>query len=141
MNVEGVMSTASQLVTQFGFKVIGAILRWVVGRWLIGLVVKFGRALTAKQFDSTLQHYLVSIISVALTVMLVIVILGFFGIETTSFAALIAAGGVAIGVAWSGLLANFAIQAGGVEGTVRDIGLSTTTILTPDNIVTMVGNN
>jgi small conductance mechanosensitive channel len=158
MNFDGVVSTASQLVTQFGFKIIGAILLWIVGRWLISMVVNLiGRALTAKQFDPTLQQYLVSITSVALTVMLVIGILGFFGIETTSFAALIAAAGIAIGAAWSGLLANFAagafllilrpfkvgdyIHAGGVEGTVKEIGLFTSTILTPDNIVTMVGNN
>ena len=83
-------------------------------------------------------------------------ILGFFGFETTSFAALLAAAGVAIGAAWSGLLSNFAagaflmvlrpfkvgdyIAGGGVEGTVREIGPFATTILAPDNVVTLVGN-
>jgi small conductance mechanosensitive channel len=78
-------------------------------------------------------------------------------VETTSFAALLAAGGVAIGVAWSGLLANFAagvflvflrpfkvgdfVTAGGVTGTVDAIGLFGTVINTPDNVHTIVGNN
>jgi len=83
--------------------------------------------------------------------------LGFFGIETTSFAALLAAAGFAIGAAWSGLLANFAagafllilhpfrvgdfVEAGGVTGTVKEIGLFVTSIDTLDNILNIVGNN
>jgi small conductance mechanosensitive channel len=86
-----------------------------------------------------------------------VALLGFFGVETTTFAALIAAGGVAIGVAWGGLLANFAagafivflrpfkvgdfVTAGGVTGTVDAIGLFGTTINTPDNVRTIIGNN
>jgi small conductance mechanosensitive channel len=88
---------------------------------------------------------------------LIVALLGFFGVETTTFAALLAAGGVAIGVAWGGLLANFAagaflvflrpfkvgdfVTAGGVTGTVDAIGLFGTTINTPDNVQTIVGNN
>jgi small-conductance mechanosensitive channel len=95
--------------------------------------------------------------SVVLNIALVVALLGFFGVETTTFAALIAAGGVAVGVAWGGLLANFAagaflvflrpfkvgdfVNAGGVTGTVDAIGLFTTTINTPDNVCTIVGNN
>jgi small conductance mechanosensitive channel len=87
-----------------------------------------------------------------LNVALVIAILGYFGVETTTFAALAAAAGVAIGMAWSGLLAHFAagafivvlspfkvgdvVSASGVTGTVREIGLFGTTIVTPDNVVT-----
>ena len=158
MNFDGILATSQQVIVTVGLKVLGAIALWIVGRWLIGLVMRLvERGLSAKQFDSTLQRYLVSILSVVLTVILVIGILGFFGIETTSFAALIAAAGIAIGAAWSGLLANFAagvflvilrpfkvgdyVAGGGVEGTVREVGLFTTTILTPDNVVTMVGNN
>jgi small conductance mechanosensitive channel len=90
-------------------------------------------------------------------VALIVAILGVFGVETTTFAALIAAGGVAIGVAWGGLLANFAagaflvflrpfrvgdlVTAGGVTGTVEAIGLFGTVINTPDNVHTIIGNN
>ncbi len=92
-----------------------------------------------------------------LNITLVIAILGFFGVQTTSFAALLAGAGLAIGAAWSGLLANFAagiflvvlrpfkvgdfISAGGTTGTVEEVGLFVTTIHTPDNIRTFVGNN
>ena len=92
-----------------------------------------------------------------LTVALIVSILGFFGVQTTTFAALFAAGGVAIGVAWSGLLANFAagtflvvlrpfkvgdeVTAAGVTGTVESIGLFGTVINAPDNVLTIVGNN
>ena len=102
-------------------------------------------------------RYVGSFITVTLNVLLVVGILGFFGIQTTSLAALIAAVGLAIGMAWSGLLANLAaggfiivlrpfkvgdfICAGGVTGTVKEIGLFTTAINTPDNVLTMVGNN
>jgi small conductance mechanosensitive channel len=88
---------------------------------------------------------------------MLIAVLGVLGIETTSFAALIAAAGIAIGAAWSGLLANFAaglflltfrpfkvgdlISAAGVSGTVREIGLFVTAIDTPDQVLTFVGNN
>ena len=92
----------------------------------------------------------------ALKVLLVVGILGYFGIQTTSFAALLAALGIAIGAARSGLLANFAagalilvlrpfkvgdyVQAGDVEGTVRVVGMFITSIDTPDNVLTAVGN-
>jgi small conductance mechanosensitive channel len=88
---------------------------------------------------------------------LVLGILGYFGIQTTSFAAMLAGAGVAIGAAWSGLLGNFAagafmlilrpfkvgdfVSVGGVTGTVHELGLFGTTLITPDNVMTLVGNN
>jgi small conductance mechanosensitive channel len=157
MQFTDTLDTAQQIITNFGLKLIGAFALWWAGRWLIGLAVRLiQEALTVRQIDPTLQRYLGSIIAVVLNVVLVIGILGFFGFETTSFAALLAAAGIAIGAAWSGLLANFAagaflmvlrpfkvgdyIGGGGVEGTVREIGLFTTTIVAPDNVLTMVGN-
>jgi small conductance mechanosensitive channel len=91
-----------------------------------------------------------------LRVILVVAILGFFGIETASFAALLAGAGVAIGAAWSGMLGNFAagvflqvfrpisvgdfITAAGVTGTVEEIGMFVTSILAPDNVRNIVPN-
>jgi small conductance mechanosensitive channel len=138
--------------------VVGAIVLWIIGRWLIGLSVRLvTRALEKQRVDPTLLRYLGNIISVVLNVALVVAILGYFGVETTTFAALIAAAGVAIGLAWSGLLANFAagaflivlrpfkvgdfITAGGITGTVKEVGLFITTINTMDNVLTIVGNN
>lgn len=156
------LDTAKTFVTTqglaFGIKLLGAIALWVIGRWLIGLVLKLiRRGMGAKTVDPTLVHYLTSALNVMLNVILVVAMLGFFGVETTSFAAVLAAAGVAIGMAWSGLLANFAagvfllilkpfkvgdlISAGGVTGTVKELGLFATTISTVDGITTYVGNN
>jgi small conductance mechanosensitive channel len=142
----------------FGIKAIGAIVAWVIGRLLISLAVRLtAAALTRQRIDPTLIRYVGNILSVSLTVILIVAILGYFGVETTSFAALIAGVGIAIGAAWAGLLSNFAagaflivlrpfkvgdfIKAAGLEGTVKEIGLFATTILTADNIVSFVGNN
>lgn len=140
-----------------GGKIVGAIVLWIVGRIVIGAVRRmFGRAFEKRKLDATLIRYLDSVIGVVLNLLLLIAILSVFGIETTSFAGLLAAGGVAIGLAWSGLLSNFAagifmmvlrpfqvgdyVIVGGVEGTVRELGLFATAIDTPDNIRTFVGN-
>ena len=145
-------------VTAFAWKVLGALALWIIGRWLINFVVRQLRnLLTKKAIDPTLTRYGLSILNITLNILLVIGILGYFGIQTTTFAALFAATGVAIGLAWSGLLANLAagvfliilrpfkvgdfINAGGITGTVTEIGLFATTIDTMDNVQTIVGNN
>lgn len=158
MNWQQMLDTATVQLTSFGLKVAGAIVVWIVGRYLIGLAVRLvSAALTRQQVDPTILRYLGNIITVTLNIILVIAILGYFGVETTSFAALVAAAGIAIGAAWAGLLANFAagaflivlrpfkvgdyVKAGGVEGTVKEIGLFASTILTPDNVTVFIGNN
>ncbi len=141
----------------FGLKVPGALALYMVGRWLIGIGVRaLERVLTARNFDATLQRYIANILAVTLNIVLVVAILGYFGIETTSFAALLAGVGLAIGAAWSGLLGNFAagafliifrpykvgdyVVAGDVEGTVAETGLFNTVITTPDHVQAIVGN-
>lgn len=158
MNFPQIGQLALQLLTQFGLKVIGAIALWLIAQKLIDFAIKLlRRAFRSQNIEPTLISYLLNIIGVTLRIVLVVAILGFFGIETTSFAALLAAAGVAIGAAWGGLLANFAagaflivfrpfsvgdfITAGGVTGTVTEIGLFTTSINTPDNVLTIVANN
>lgn len=157
MNIQGMLDTAGVQLTTFGLKVAGAIAVWIVGRYLIALAVRLvSAALTRNNVDPTILRYLGNIISVTLNIVLIIAILGYFGVETTSFAALVAGAGVAIGAAWGGLLSNFAagsflivlrpfvvgdyVKAGGIEGTVTEIGLFASTILTPDNVTTFVGN-
>lgn len=144
--------------TDVGIKILAAIAFWMIGRWLIGMVLGMIRASLEKQkVDPTVLRYVGSVVTVTLNVLLVVGILGYFGIQTTTFAALIAAAGVAIGMAWSGLLANFAagafiivlrplkvgdfVTVAGVTGTVTELGLFTTTLNTPDNVQTIVGNN
>ena len=158
MDFTVIRATVWAIATEFGLKILGAIVLWIVGRWLIHLCLRlFSSGMTHHHFDPTIVSYLRTSLSVLLTIILVIAILGVFGIQTTSFAALLAAGGVAIGLAWSGLLANFAagvflvilrpfrvgdfVTAAGITGTISEIGLFGTVINTPDNIWTIVGNN
>ena len=157
IHLNAVMQTATTALTNVGLRLLGAIAIWIVGRWLIGLALRMiGRALTRQKIDPTLIRYIHSALAALLNIVLVIVILGFFGVETTSFAAVLAAAGVAIGMAWSGLLSNFAggvflvilqpfkvrdfVTAAGVTGTVEEIGLFATTLNSPDNVKTIVGN-
>jgi small conductance mechanosensitive channel len=144
----------------FGLKVIGALIAWGIGRWLIGLAQRMVAAALArgKSMDATLSHYLVSILGVLLNIVLILSILDMFGVKTTSFAVLLAGAGLAIGTAWGGLLTHFAagvflqflrpyrvgdfVTVGGsITGTVKELGLFGTTLVTPDNVVTTVGNN
>jgi len=151
-------ATVSQYALAFGVKILVAILFWVLGRWLISFAVGLvEKALARQSVDPTVLRYVGSFITVTLNILLVVGILGYFGVQTTSLAALIAAIGLAIGMAWSGLLANLAaggfiivlrpfkvgdfVTAGGVTGTVKEIGLFATAINTPDNVLTLVGNN
>jgi small conductance mechanosensitive channel len=145
------------LLIALGIKILEAIALWIVGRWLIGFSTRLiGRTLTRQKIDPTLIRYIHNTVAAILNIVLVVAILGFFGVETTSFAALLAAAGVAIGMAWSGLLGNFAagvflivlqpfkvgdfVVAGGVMGTVEEVGLFVTSINTLDNIRNIVGN-
>ncbi len=159
LNTEAIWQFLSTQGMDFGLKVLAAIAAWIVGRWLISLALRLFSAalLRGKHIDSTLVTYLRSILSVLLNIVLVLSILDIFGVKTTSFAALLAGAGLAIGTAWGGLLTHFAagvfmqvlrpfkvgdfVQAGGVTGTVTEIGLFGTTITTPDNVQTIVGNN
>jgi small conductance mechanosensitive channel len=157
MNIEAVQTFLSTTAVALLIKIAAAIAFWIVGRWIIARVVSVVQGgMSRNKVDPTLTKYLGSITNVALTIGLVIGILGYFGIQTTSFAALIAGAGLAIGAAWSGLLGNFAagafmlvlrpiavgdfVNVGGVTGTVRELGLFGTTLLTPDNVLTIVGN-
>ncbi|WP_310474594.1 mechanosensitive ion channel family protein [Sandarakinorhabdus sp.] len=146
------------MLTALGLKLAAGFALYMVGRWLISFAIGIlSRVLTSRNFDPTLQRYIASILGVLLNIVLVVAILGFFGIETTSFAALLAGVGLAVGAAWSGLLSNFAAGAflvifrpykvgdyvvgGGVEGSVTEVGLFNTIITSPDNVQTIVGNS
>jgi small conductance mechanosensitive channel len=158
MDMQSIHQFLSTTVSELAIKIAAAIAFWIVGRWLIGRVVGLMQAAMGRNhIDPTLTKYLGSIVSVALNIALVLGILGYFGIQTTSFAAMLAGAGVAIGAAWSGMLGNFAagafmlvlrpfkvgdfVQIGGITGTVHELGLFGTTLVTPDNVLTLVGNS
>ena len=157
METEPIRVFLSTTALDIRIKILAAILFWVVGRWIINRVVSVVRAgMNRSAVDPTLTQYLGSIVGVILNIALVIGILGYFGIQTTSFAALLAGAGLAIGAAWSGMLGNFAagafmlvlrpfkvgdfVSVGGVTGTVHELGLFGTTLITPDHVLTTVGN-
>jgi small conductance mechanosensitive channel len=99
--INSFMNTLIDGGTRFGLKVLGAIVIWVVGRWVIGLVVRFlRRVLTRQHVDPTLLRYLGNMVTVVLNIALAVGILGYFGVETTSFAAVLAGAAIAIGAAW-----------------------------------------
>jgi small conductance mechanosensitive channel len=156
--METFLNSAQATLISIGWKLAGAILLWIGGRMLIKLAMRLlGGGLRSQGIEATLIRYVQNAITVLLTIILVIAILEVFGVQTTTFAALLAGAGLAIGAAWSGLLANFAsgafmvvlrpfkvgdfVSAAGVTGTVQEIGLFVTSIDTPDNIRTFVGNN
>jgi small conductance mechanosensitive channel len=158
VNWNSILQIVQEKAAGVGLQILGALLLYIIGRWLISLVVSaVQRILTRQKIEPTVLRFAGNTISVALNITLVVAILGYFGVQTTTFAALIAAMGLAIGTAWAGLLANFAagafllvlrpfkvgdfITAGGVTGTVHEIGLFVTTFDTPDNIRTFIGNN
>ena len=159
LNSEQIMLWLTTRGAEFGLKVLAAIAAWIVGRWIIAAVQKLvekGIARSSK-IEPTLSRYLVSIIGVLLNIVLILAILDIFGVRTTSLAALLAGAGLAIGTAWGGLLAHFAagvfiqvlrpfkvgdyVNVGGVEGTVTELGLFGTTIISGDNVTNIVGNN
>jgi small conductance mechanosensitive channel len=153
-----IKSLALAEAVPFLLKAMGALVLWFVGRTVInGFRRVLNMALQRRQLDATLIRYVESLFAGSLTILLLLAILGMMGVETTSFAALLAAAGIAIGTAWSGLLSNFAagifllvlrpfrvgdeISAAGVTGIVQEIGLFATTLDTGDNLRISVGNN
>ena len=158
MDTNLILQNITNVALRVGFMVLAALAIWIVGRGLIRFAVRLvSKALTKRLIEPTIVTYVGSVVTVMLNIFLIVAILGVFGVETTTIAALIAGAGVAIGLAWSGLLANFAagaflvilrpfkvgdfITAGGITGTVQEIGLFVTTINTMDNVRTFVGNN
>lgn len=156
--MDALMQAGWTALIALGIRVLEALALWIVGRWLIGFAISLiGRGMTRQKIDPTLIRYIQNAVAATLNIVLVIAILGFFGVQTTSLAALIAAAGVAIGLAWSGLLSNFAagvfmvilqpfkvgdfVTAGGIMGSVHEIGLFVTSIDTLDNVRHIVGNS
>jgi small conductance mechanosensitive channel len=157
LDLGSIAQHTANVLTQVGLKILGAIVLFIVGRWLIRFTTSLvARALNRQKLDATIVGYIRASLGVLLNVVLIVALLGFFGVQTATFAALLAGVGIAIGAAWSGLLSNFAagvflvmlrpfkvgdfVSAGGVIGTVTAIGLFGTTVNTPDNVLTIVGN-
>ncbi len=131
------------LAVDYGLKLIGAIVIWIIGSWVISKLLKGIKTIMSKgNYDESLQGFLSNLAGWGLKIVLIIVVLGTLGVETTSFAAIIAAAGLAVGLALQGSLSNFAggvlimifkpfkvgdvIEAQGEIGGVKEITIFTT---------------
>jgi len=150
MDLEKLIDTLTSYGTEYGLKILAAIVIWIVGSWVIKKIMGVtGKMMMKKEYDESLQKFLLNLVNWTLKILLIVVILSKLGIETTSFAAILAAAGLAIGMALQGSLANFAggvlmmifkpikigdlIEAQGEIGVVKEIEIFTTKIVTPDN--------
>lgn len=140
-----------------GSKILQIAIIWIVGRWLSKRLVSMTKALMKKKnTDESIQSFLISFIDIVALIVLLIIIISVVGIDTSSFIALFASAGVAIGMALSGTLQNFAggvmvllfrpykvgdyIEAQGQAGTVKEIQIFNTLLQTPDNRIIIVPN-
>lgn len=150
------MEIGSMIVTYF-FKIIFAIIMWVVGRYVIGFIIKMiKKKIESGQIDPSLSSFLRSIVKTLLYTILIIMIISMLGIQTTSLVAILGAAGLAVGLALQGSLANFAggvlillfrpfsvgdfIESGSTKGVVKEIHVFSTILNTPDNKVVIVPN-
>jgi len=146
-----------QYLVPFAIKLVIAIIVLIIGRWLIKLVKKWmANGLMSKHGDVTLHRFLSNLVAVVLNFILIIIIIGILGVNTSSLVALLASAGLAIGMALSGTLQNFAggvviimfrpfkvgdfIAAQGQEGLVKEIQIFNTIITTVDNKVVSIPN-
>ena len=157
MDFEKIMDKVIELGSDYGIKVLGAIAIWIIGSWIIKKMMKVvNRLMDKRGFEEGLKRFLINLLGWLLKVLLVIAILANLGIETTSFAALLAAMGLAIGMALQGSLGNFAggvmlmifkpikigdlIEAQGEIGVVKEIEIFTTKLLAPTNKLVIIPN-
>ena len=157
MDLQKWIDTGYDLIIVYGPKILMAIVIWFVGLWIIKLIRKGVRkALEKGNYDVSLNKFLINLINWSLKIVLIIIVLGTVGIATTSFAAILAAAGLAIGLALQGSLANFAggvlimifkpmkigdlIEAQGEIGVVKEIEIFTTRLIGLSNKEIIIPN-
>ncbi|NCC74122.1 MAG: mechanosensitive ion channel [Sphingobacteriia bacterium] len=152
-----IFETIYALAIEYGLKVLLALVALIIGLWIIKLIVKaISRAMEKANIDVTLRKFLLPLINILLKIMLFISVISMIGVEMTSFVAVLAAAGLAVGMALSGSLQNFAggvmivlfkpfkvgdfIEAQGFSGTVSEIQIFNTILKTPDNKTVIIPN-
>jgi len=155
--VQEILNYLYDLIVEYGLQVVGAIVALIIGLWIISALTKaFHKTLVKREVDESLRGFLRSIFNILLKVMLIISIASMIGIEMTSFIAILGAFGLAVGLALSGMLQNFAggviilllkpfkvgdfIEAQGYMGTVNTIQIFHTILKTPDNKTIILAN-
>lgn len=154
---EGALHQLGQDAVSFGLKLLAAVAIYFIGAWLIRRIKRIlVRSMERKATDKAIVTFTSSLVTIILTALLIVMVIGTLGINTTSIAALLAAGGMALGMALSGTVQNFAggimliifkpfkageyIQAQGYEGTVSEVNIVSTKLTTPDNKVIVLPN-
>jgi len=157
-NIEQLIEQIPTLLATYGTKLALAIAIYIIGKWLAkmlsGLLAK---AMNARNVDPTISNFTKNIVFYVLLTMVVISALGQLGVQTASFVAIIGAAGLAVGFALQGSLSNFAagvliilfrplkigdyVEAGGASGSVKDISIFNTTLITPDNKTIIIPNS
>lgn len=157
MSAQDLINTLIKDTISFGLRVLVALALLFIGRWIIRWIRSaLRRMMVRRDVDPSLRGFLMSLVNITLTLFLIIIIIGILGIDTTSFIAVFASAGLAIGMALSGTLQNFAggvmilifkpfkvgdfIEAQGQSGTVKEIQLLNTVINTPDNKTILIPN-
>lgn len=157
MSADEIKQLVTTFVMSFSIKLVKVLLIWFVGRWGLKRVVNFLKRIMEKHIDNvSVRTFIISIIDVVVMILLILMIIGVLGIDTSSFIAIFASAGVAIGMALSGTLQNFAggvmillfrpfkvgdfIEAQGVSGSVKEIQIFNTIIHTGDNKVILLPN-
>ena len=155
--LDAVINKLIDLVVSFGGRLLVAIIVFFIGRWLIKRIINLiVKGMQRRKVEASLFSFTRSMVKITLYFLFVIIIIGILGIETSSFIALFASAGIAIGAALSGTLQNFAggvmillfkpfkvgdyIEAQGQSGTVREIQIFNTILATPDNKIIIVPN-
>lgn len=151
------LSEIGTLISTYGLRMLAGILVLVIGLWIVGKISRgFARLMESREIDKALQSFLRSLVGIVLKILVVISVLGMLGVEMTSFIAILGAAGLAVGLALSGTLQNFAggvmillfkpfkvghfIDAQGYMGTVTEIQIFNTILNTPDNKVIIIPN-
>ena len=154
---DGIKQAVTAFVVSFAVKRIKVLLIWFVGRWLLRRVSRVLKLILEKHVDNvSVRSFVISLLDMVVMVVLILMIIGVLGIDTSSFIAIFASAGVAIGMALSGTLQNFAggvmillfrpfkvgdfIEAQGVAGTVKEIQIFNTIVRTGDNKVILLPN-
>lgn len=157
LSLDVLITKLTDLSVSLGSKLLIAIIVFFIGRWLIRKLIRIVvKIMEKKQVEASLFSFTKSLLNITLNFLFVIIIIGILGIETSSFIALFASAGVAIGMALSGTLQNFAggvmillfkpfkvgdfIEAQGQSGTVREIQIFNTIMATADNKIIIIPN-
>lgn len=156
-DLNAALHTLLTQASHLGLAILKAAIIFIVGRFVICMVNKLVRKMLSKrEIDPAVRTFTGSLVNVVLTILLIVSVVGALGVQTTSFAALLASAGVAIGMALSGNLSNFAggliilvfrpykvgdyIESQGVSGSVKEVQIFHTVLNTPDNKVIYIPN-